>query len=46
LEDLRNNSSGESKETSVDSTHSSYNGEFNKIEYKVSEFIAPGVMQF
>jgi hypothetical protein len=46
LEDLRNNSSVESKETSVDSTHSSYNGEFNKIEYKVSEFIAPGVMQF
>lgn len=34
LEDLRNNSS--SKETTVDS----YNGEFNKIVYKVSEFIA------
>lgn len=41
LEDLRNNSSSQSKETSVDSTHSSYNGEFNKIEYKLSEFIAP-----
>lgn len=30
LEDLRNNSSSQGKETSVDSTHSSYNGEFKK----------------